>query len=158
MLLATVWFDFLLEVPVFVERADSNKRYAEVAGRFAMVSREDTKAAGINAQTLVEAELGREVDERSTLIAGMVLGEPGVVERLRVRLELAQHGLVHRQKYFVLKQGFPVVRFDVDEQLDGVAIDGPQAGLDVREHASGLRVPRPPQVVREIAQAGHLLR
>ena len=38
MLLSTVRFDLLLEISVFVERADSNKRYSKVAGGFAVVS------------------------------------------------------------------------------------------------------------------------
>src|SRR5579859_4215584 len=115
MLLPSVRLDFLFEVTVFVEGANANERNTQIAGGLAMVTGQDTETAGVNPQTFMEAELGREIDERTALIAGVVLGKPTLVQRFHVGLELAQHGLVHGEERVVLQQRLPVVRLDIDE-------------------------------------------
>src|ERR1017187_8126307 len=144
MLLPPIGLNLLLEVTMLVKRADADKRDPEVARGLAVIAGKHAEAAGINAQAFVKAEFGREINKRAALVAGAVLGEPGVVERSHVRLEIAQHGLVHAEEYLVLQQRFPVPRLDVNEQLDRIAIHRPQSGLDVREHAARLGIPRPP--------------
>jgi len=156
-LLPAVGLNLLLEVTIFIERADANERDPEVARGLAVIAGEHAEAAGVNAQAFVKAEFGREINKRAALVAGMVLGEPAVVERLHVRLEFAPHGLVHAEEHLVLQQRFPMGRLDVDQQLNRITIHRPQSGLDVREHAARLRIPRPPQVVRQFAQPRNFL-
>ena len=56
----------------------------------------------------------------------------------------------------ISQDGLPVVRLDVDEQLDGIPVRSPELGVDGREQATGERSPAPPQVVRELFEARHL--
>src|ERR1039457_3972843 len=123
MLLSSVRLDLLLKVPMLIKRADADEWDSEIARGFTMIAGEHTEAAGIRTQTFVKTEFGREINKRAALVARMVLGEPRVVERLHVRLELALHGLVHAEEHLVLQQHFPVGRLNVNEQLDRIAID-----------------------------------
>ena len=62
-LLVAVGVDGLAEVAVAVEQAHGHERQRHVRGGLAVVAREHAQAAGVDAQRLVEPELGAEVGD-----------------------------------------------------------------------------------------------
>ena len=68
-LLAAVGVDRLAEVAVAVEQADGDERQPEVAGALQVVAGEHAEAAGVERQRLVDAELHREVRDRTAVVA-----------------------------------------------------------------------------------------
>ena len=94
-LLVAVRVDRLAEVAVAVEQAHGDERQRHVRGGLAVVAREHAQAAGVDAQRLVEPELGAEVGDRSLEPrrrdgARTSCREPFV----HVRVEAAQQGPV----------------------------------------------------------------
>ena len=64
-LLVAVGVDRLAEVAMPVEKADADERDGHVGGGLAMVAGQHAQAAGVDAERLVEAELGAEVGDRT---------------------------------------------------------------------------------------------
>ena len=86
--------------------------------------------------------------------APSVLVEPARARAVGV--EGVDHALVGAAELGVAEQAVPVMRLDVDEELDGVVIAAPVVGVDPGEEAGGLRRPAPPEVVGQVAQPLHL--
>ena len=61
--LIAVAVDALGEVALAVEHAYGDEGQSQVAGRLAVVTGEDAQAAGVDGQTLVEAELRAEIGD-----------------------------------------------------------------------------------------------
>ena len=158
MLLSAIRFNVLLKIPPPVQRPDADEWQAEVAGRFTVIAGQNAETARVRPQALVKAKLAREIGKRPAVVVGMIFSKPGSAGGLHVRVEFPEHGLVHREEHVVLKQRFPVVRLDIDEEFDRVAIHRPQGGLDVGKHPPGMRIPRPPQIVGQIAEPGNFAR
>ena len=99
---------------------------------------EDAQAARVDAQRLVEAELHREVGRPARASWLAVLVEPA--RRARGSASRAcDHRLVGAAELGVGEQPLPVVRLDVDQQLDRVVVAAPVVGVDPGEEARGLR-------------------
>src|SRR5207253_7751945 len=68
----------LLEVAAAVEESDPDERDAELSRPFQVVAREDAEPARVDRQTLVDAELHREVgDEQIATCVTVCLLPPG---------------------------------------------------------------------------------
>src|ERR1041384_499632 len=62
--LAPIFVDLLLKIAVPIEQTDRDEVKIEIAGRFAMIARENPKPAGIIRNRFVKAKLGREIGDR----------------------------------------------------------------------------------------------
>jgi hypothetical protein len=62
--------DLLFEISVTIEQADGDEVEIEIAGRFAVIARENAKAAGIIRNRFVKAELSGEISDRFLDFAG----------------------------------------------------------------------------------------
>ena len=153
-LLEAVGVHRLPEVSRLVQETDAHEGHAEVAGRLAVVTREDAKAARVDAQGLVDPELHREVGHRSA--EGVRLfGEPARLGAVAV--QGLDHRLVGAAELRVREEARPLLRLDVDEELDGVVVPPPVVGVDPGEQTRGLGRPAPPEVVGQVTQPLHLL-
>ena len=78
-LLPAVLVDALGEISEAVEQADRHERQAEVAGRFAVVARQDAETPRVDRQGLVETKLGGKISHQGLLffLLGKILGKPG---------------------------------------------------------------------------------
>ena len=148
-LLEAVGVHRLAEVAGAVEQAHAHERHAEVARRLAVVARQDTQAARVDAERLVDPELHREIGDRAVELRAL-LREPAraaavVVERLH-------HVAVQADELRVGQKPHPLLRLDVDQQLDRVVVAAPGFGVDAREEPCRARRPAPPVVVGQVAQ------
>ncbi len=75
-LLVPVGIDGLAEVAVAVEEPDADEREGHVRGRLAVVAGQHAQAAGVDAERLVEAELGAEVGDRAAQLVAVPALEP----------------------------------------------------------------------------------
>ena len=70
--------DALPEIAAAIEQADADERHSQLRGGLEMVARQDTQAAGVDRQPLVQAELHAEVgDEELALVAAVRALPPG---------------------------------------------------------------------------------
>ena len=148
-LLEAVGVDGLAEVAGAVEQPHAHERDAQVARRLAVVPGQDAEAARVDAERLVDPELHREVGhragERRALLGAPARAAPVLVEGLDdVAVEL--------DELRVGQKPHPLLRLDVDQQLDRVVVAAPGLGVDAREQAVGARRPAPPVVVGQVAQ------
>ncbi len=156
-LLAAVGVDVLVEVAVPVEEPDSDQRHAQVAGALQVIAGEDAEAAGIERQAGIEAVLHAEVGDRPVELR-VALREPGLGATGHVGLEHPDDLLVEAAEVLVLEFRLPVVVIEVDQQLDGIAVERPGAAVHRGEELAGGRVPGPPEIAGEVVQALHLAR
>ena len=148
-LLEAVGVHGLAEVARAVEQPHADERDAEVARRLAVVAGQDAEAARVDPERLVDPELHREVGDRA--------GERGALLRVPARAAaVVVEGLddvaVELDELRVGEQPHPLLRLDVDQQLDRVVVAPPRLGVDAREEPAGARRPAPPVVVGEVAQ------
>ena len=84
-LLVAVAVDGLEEIALAIEQAHADERQPRVAGRLAVIAREDAEAAGVDRQAFVEAEFGAEVGDQVVGVEPVAgasrMGEVGVVRR-----------------------------------------------------------------------------
>ena len=142
--------DRLAEVAVAVQQADPHQRQGHVAGRLHVVAGEDTEAAGVDAQRLVQPVLGAEVGDRALQVLGVTAMEPVVRAIGHVPVELGDDLLGLDDEVRVVEEGRPVdhARQDRDRAVDA----RPHAAVDSGEQCPHLGVPRPVQVVGEAPQ------
>ena len=62
--LATIFIDLLFKITVPIEQTDRDEVKIEIAGRLAVIARENPKTAGIIRNRFVKAKLGREISDR----------------------------------------------------------------------------------------------
>ena len=153
-LLVPVGVDRLAEVALAVHEPDADQRQGHVRGGLHVVAGEDAEAAGVDAERLVEAVLGAEVGDRPVELRAVAALEPVVRAVGHVRLELGEDVLVVGHERGVVEELAPVD--GPGQHGDGVAVPRPAAGVDPGEQDPGLRVPAPPHVVGEAAQAFQL--
>ena len=63
-LLRSIFVDLLLEITMAIKQADRDEVEIEVAGRFAMVARQNAQAAGIIWDRFVKTKFGRKIGDR----------------------------------------------------------------------------------------------
>ncbi len=150
--LVAVAVDGLGEIALAVEHAHRHEGDAQVAGRLAVVPRQDAQAAGIEWQALVQAELGAEVGDQ-------------VLVRIQVLLDtaaglLAMIGVVGHQDAVVILQEDPVLQRGLQpllgdaaqEHLGVVAAGLPQLPVQAVEQVAHLAIPGIEQVLGQLAQ------
>ena len=116
-----------------------------------MIAREHAQAAGINRQRFVQAELRREVRDQHLRLVRMLLSEPPVL--LAMRLEPLVHALEVRDISLVRGGGGELRLRDRPKQLHRVVIDlFPQLAIEPAKQLDGVRMPDPPEVVRQLQQ------
>jgi hypothetical protein len=151
-LLPAVLVDQLVDVALVVEEPHADHRHAQVAHALQVVAREDAEPPGVDGQRLVEAELGGEVGHRPGQ-QGAAVARPPAVATLEVLLEAAV-GLVDAGlKLLVLHPARDLLAVDALEEGDRVVVDGaPDDRIDLAEDRPDVRLPRPPEVPRQLAQ------
>jgi hypothetical protein len=69
----------LAEIPLLVEKPNSDKRNAQIGSALDVVAREYSKPAGVNRYGLVDAKFGRKVSDRTWAKNPSVTRAPGVI-------------------------------------------------------------------------------
>ncbi len=149
-LLEAVGVHRLAEIAGAVEEPHPHQGNPEVAGRLAVIARQDPQAPGVDAQRLVDPELHREVGHGAGKQAA-VLVEPARARAVLV--EGQDHMLVGAAELGIGEQPHPLLGLDVDEELDGVVVAAPVLGVDPGEEPGGEGRPAPPEVIGQLAQA-----
>jgi len=135
-----------MEVALRVHEPDPNERNAEVAGLLAVIAREDTEAARVDWQGLMEGELGGEIRQRAGSVRklggppGLAAGAQGVERGNRIVVQLQEFG-VGRRCFHQLG------RDEAEHQHRVVGRLPPQRVVEPPKHAPRRAVPRPPQIV-----------
>ena len=75
-LLVAVRIDRLAEIALPIEQSDTQKGQGHVAGRLHVVAGEHTKAAGVDAERLVDPVLGAEIGDRALELVPVLALEP----------------------------------------------------------------------------------
>jgi hypothetical protein len=140
----------LAEVAVPVEESDADQGYAEVAGRLEMVPGEDAEAAGVLRQRGRDAELGREVGDGGGKFGGLGL-VPAVAGHVVVQV-VGGRGEPSQEAPVLRQLGQPSGRH-APEEAYGIAFGGgPALGVHGLEEVTGLGMPGPAQIARQIAE------
>ena len=116
-----------------------------IAGEHAEAAREDGEALG-------DAEFGREIRDQRRVLAVVAPAEPVRIagEVLRKLLESA---IEMRQERFVARRGGQPLLIDFAEHPDRIVPGGfPQIAVQPPEELDGIVLPRPTQVVRQLAE------
>ncbi len=153
-LLVAVRVDRLAEEAAPVHEADADQRQGHVRGGLHVVAGEHPEATRVDAQRLVEAVLGAEVGDRPVEAVAVLAGEPVVRAVRHVGVEFRQQALVLGHERRGLEELGPVHRALQDR--DRVAVPRPRTGIDAAEQRPGPRMPAPPEVVGEPAEAFEL--
>src|SRR5687767_14880664 len=141
-----------MEVTLRIHEADADERYAEVTRFLTVIARQHAEPAGIDRQRLMQRELGGEIGNRLsaqlvalTLAPGVLRGprgvEPGddaVVESDPLGIRGGRLQTLTRNE---LQQSYGVVR-----RL------APQRVVEPPEYLARVRVPAPPEVVRQLLE------
>ena len=134
-----------------IGEADRVEGESEVARRLEVVAREDAEAARVDRERLVKAVLHREVGDRFVRQIGELTLKPPLAVHVGAELpdgvfEMAREGVVDREF-------FEALLGHAREELDGISVNFlPKIRIDAHEEFVGLRVPRPPEVVGELAK------
>ena len=115
-----------------------------------MVAGQDAETTGVEGEALVPAELGTEVGDRAGEVSAVRAGEPVVAAAGHVVVERSNDLVDLSQELWILKERLPVNGARADR--NGVARCNPSPGMNAAEEGASLRVPRPPEVVRDAAQ------
>lgn len=153
LLLPAVAREALAEVAVAVEQADADERNTQVAGGLQMVSGKDAEPAGVLRQGSRHSELGREVGDgggEPVALGALLLVPPGA---LQVLPEIGGHLGQTVQELLVPGQLGEASGGHGTEQAHGIALRRPAGHrVDGLEELTGLVVPGPAQVAREVAE------
>ena len=152
-LLPAVGVDLLGEIALRVEEAHADERQPQIAGRLAVIARQDAQAAGVDRQRLVQAEFGREVGDQAIRLLGVRPRIPGHRRRIHVGVERGHDRLVARQVGRIGRRRIELALAHQAQELDGVVVDlRPQMRVNALEKILGSRIPAPPQVVCQIGK------
>src|SRR5262249_50860866 len=135
-----------------VHQADADQGDAQVAGRLEVIAGQDTQAAGVNRDALMDAELRREVRHPARLGLAIRFLVPGGTGHVMVESFLNS---VHvGQEAVVSLELFQTGLFDRAQELDGTIFDGLEAiVVNASEKRNRLVVPAPPQVIGQLVQS-----
>ena len=86
LLLPSIGIEVLMEVAALVEQADADQRQTEVAGRFEVISRQDSQPAGVIRNALRQAELRRKIGDPDSHGLGVRAGEPTGAGKVLVQI------------------------------------------------------------------------
>jgi hypothetical protein len=153
-LLVAVRIDRLAEVAVLVEQADANERQCHVAGRLDMIAGEHSQTTGVDAERFVKAIFGAEVGDGAIQRGAVLAVEPMLCAARHVAIELGQDLTVLGHEGGVVEQLRPGDRLRQD--LDRVPVARPRDTVNTTEEGARPRVPAPPHVVGQTAQAFEL--
>lgn len=109
-----------------------------VHGRLRVIRREHPQAPGVDAEALVYSELRADVGDWTGVVAWIPGGELGLPLEIDVPVEIPHHAPVvrHERPAAIGQNRLPVARLDVDQQLDGIPVDGPKLGVDPGEETA----------------------
>lgn len=143
----------LAEVARAVEQSDTDQRQSQVGGSLEVVAGQDSEPAGVVRQHLGDTELHREITDarrQSTSLGQLVL----VPERAgEVVVQIRLGGVQLGQEALIGREFLETRRCDGSQYGHRVALEfGPQQWIDVLEQILRRRVPRPPEVCRELGE------
>ena len=155
--LPVVGVNGLLKIALPVKQADADKSQAEIAGGLGMVAGQDAEAAGGNRQRFVQAKLRREIRDGVLEQLGRILMAPGVLVR-QVGLKLAKHAADAIREARFLEMNPQLIFRDLAQDGHGVVPEVlPAAWREPLEQVLRLLVPTPPEVARQLVEAGNEL-
>ena len=118
-----------------------------------MVAGQNPQTAGVDGQGFMQPERGREIDHRALVeVAAMDVAPAPLLAHILVQ---AAEGVVDAAVEHQFRGAlFHLLRGDLVQEGDGVVLHlAPEMRIQVGEDADDLGMPRPPQVVRQRAQA-----
>jgi len=153
--LPIVGIDGLLKIALPVKEADPHETQIEVAGGFRMVARQDTQAAGGNRERFVQAKFRREIRDGILVQFGRVLMAPGILV-VQIIVKLAEHTAHAIGKARLLEMNPQFIFRNFAQHGHGVVPEVlPAAGRKPLEQVLRLLVPTPPEIARQLIEAGN---
>ena len=152
--------DRLFEKTALVEKPDADEGDVQIARRFQVVAREGAETAGVYGETIVKAVFGGEVGDRLRPFQAI----DGSDQRRRipvphVAVELIQDLPVEVQVAGILRGLQEALAGDGFQHPDGIVADPrPQLGVQCGKEFARKRIPRPPEVVGQLAETFDLRR
>jgi hypothetical protein len=147
-LLPPLGVDSLAEVATVVERPDADHRQARIGRGLQQVAGQHPQPTRVHRQRFVKGEFGTEIGDRPAEVPAQSIGAV-----LEIVVEPADDGRRVRHESFVRREGRPSVGIGLAQKPNRVAGARPALRVDPGKQALGLRMPRPPQVFRQLAQA-----
>ena len=148
----------LAKVALGVDEADRDEGQAHVAGLLHVVAGEDAEAARVDRQRLVDAKLGAEVGYLHILGLRVMLAVPGLLGA-QVGVQALQHRVVALDVGAVGGDLLQLALAHIAQKVHGVmVVQLPEVGVDLAKQILRLRVPGPPEVVGQLAQAADAFR
>ena len=157
LVLPTVGGQRLPEVPGAVVQADRDQRHPQIGRGLQVVTRQDPEAARIVGQHLGNAELHREVRNGSRHCYARVLLLLIPPRTGQVIVQLARKPVEPVEEPLVQCQLVEPCRVHRTQQCHRVTALRPKVQIDGPEQVLRGRVPRPPQVGRQLFQRGEAL-
>ena len=149
-LLIAVAVDGLEEIALAIQQAHADERQPRVAGRLAVIAREDAEAAGVDRQAFMEAEFGAEVGDQIVVVEPVA----GASRMGEVRVVRRQDATVIGEIALVFRDFVQSLFVDLTQQrLRTVADRQPEIGIEARKQVARRAVPRVPEIVRELREA-----
>ncbi len=151
-MLPALAIEALPEVALVVVEPDADERDAEIRCALDVIAGQDAEAARVDRQRLVEAELGGEVGDRTGPEHAGMAGAPRV-RRVQILLQPAV-GVVDAAVQRELRRPlFELVDGNLLKQGHRVVVERPpEHRIELAEEAGRVRVPAPPQVLRQSPQ------
>ena len=151
--LHSVLADLLAEIALPVEQREGDEWDVEIARRLAVIAREDAEAAGVIRHALVEAELGREIRERTALERRFGAQFSVSVLARHVGFELRRH-LPHLAQEIVVLRHFREPRLAAELEHPERIVIGlvPEFVVEVAEKPACPRLPCPPEIQDQFPQ------
>ena len=151
-LLRSIFVDLLLEITMAIKQADRDEVEIEVAGRFAMVARQNAQAAGIIWDRFVKTKFGRKIGDRifdRTARSRFSIS----LSTLKIIAECVVNLLQLAQKSLVLRNFFEARLARELKHAYGIVIGPvPELGVEVPKEAARGRLPCPPKIEAHLAQ------
>ena len=158
--LAAVHVQRLPEIAVAVQQAHGYQRDVLVTGRFKVITGQNSQSAGVDGKTFVQAVFRGKmrngpggVDQRTLLARG---GKGQFARRNgHVGVEIGHDLFIAVQVGLACGQCGQCITVRLFDHAHGVvSAFVPRFGIEIPEQGYGLRMPAPPQVIGQFAQAG----
>ncbi len=154
-LLVAVQVDLLTEVAMLVEEAHRHERNPEVGGGLEVISGQDSQAARVERDRLVDTELRTEVRD-----GVLELGARSVIPRgvaVHVAVEACHRRGIPLQDGLARGEDLPALAVDGVDQVDRVVVLLPGGQIEGGPEFAGVGRPGPPQIVGEVDDPSQLL-
>src|SRR5262245_40136255 len=144
--------DALIKIALRVNEAHADQRQSEIGSLFAMISREDSKAAGIDRQRDMQPEFRRKIGDRVPGHIGMLFAEPGALRRQGF-VKGHHYAVVMAQERGVRSRRLQLCLGDLLQEFYGIVMcQFPEGLIQMLKKPASVGLPTPPQVISQFGQ------